>query len=76
MRKTPPPCSLLFASYDSWLSTGSVLDSLSLLMKNEVLPPYSTWQGSPAARYFDKDLLGFLIRASRLRHSVEEISIG
>lgn len=34
--------------YDSVLETGSKLDALSLVMKSEVLPPKSQWQGIPA----------------------------
>lgn len=34
--------------YDTEMSEGSSLDGLSLLMKGEVLPPWSRWEGSPA----------------------------
>jgi len=34
--------------YDTEMREGSSLDSLSLLMKGEALPPWSRWEGSPA----------------------------
>jgi non-ribosomal peptide synthetase-like protein len=34
--------------YDTEMREGSSLDSLSLLMKGEVLPPWTRWEGSPA----------------------------
>jgi non-ribosomal peptide synthetase-like protein len=34
--------------YDSVMEAGAKLDALSLLMKSEVLPSQSTWQGIPA----------------------------
>ncbi len=34
--------------YDTQMQEGSALGSLSLLMKGEVLPPWTRWEGSPA----------------------------
>ena len=36
--------------YDTEMKEGSSLNSLSLLMKGEILPPWTRWEGSPAAR--------------------------
>jgi non-ribosomal peptide synthetase-like protein len=36
--------------YDTKLEAGAALDSLSLLMKGEVLPAHTRWQGIPAIR--------------------------
>jgi hypothetical protein len=39
------------------MDEGATLLSLSLLMKNEALPPYSLYAGVPAKRCADADLL-------------------
>lgn len=36
--------------YDAEMKTGSNLHSLSLLMKGETLPAWSSWEGTPAKR--------------------------
>jgi len=36
--------------YNSEMEDGSRLDALSLLMKGEVLPAGTSWEGSPARR--------------------------
>jgi len=49
--KIGPKCSVgsqAVVLYDTEMREGSSLDALSLLMKGEVLPPWTRWQGSPA----------------------------
>jgi hypothetical protein len=36
--------------YDSRMQQGSSIGPLSLLMKSEVLPPYTKWTGIPVER--------------------------
>lgn len=46
-----PKCSVgsqAVVLYDTEMQEGSSLNSLSLLMKGEVLPPWTRWEGSPA----------------------------
>jgi non-ribosomal peptide synthetase-like protein len=42
--------SVALVLYDTAMERGSSLGSLSLQMKGEVLPAWTSWEGSPAAR--------------------------
>ena len=45
--------------YCSKMEEGSMISSLSLLMKNETLPAWTQWHGLPAAPYEDSDILNY-----------------
>ena len=50
--------------YDTRMETGSALGDLSLLMKGEVLPAATSWEGIPARKMTNDE--GQMLKESRM----------